>query len=189
LTNGGIFGPKLSGKTTLAVQVSRLHWIRHRMRSLVLDPWLTNFGPQAWVTKDEDAFWRATWSAKEGSLVIVDESTRMIARNQDLIPVFTELRHKHHKLLVIGHDGVNLLPIMRAQIDTLYLFRSTKKAATIWAENFTQDGLLEAMQLGQHEFLFTVSYGRPRRFRLQLPAPQPSQRLPNGVDNDGARVL
>lgn len=165
MESAGIFGPKLSGKTTLAMVLSRQYWRECKIRSLVLDINNDRWGPQAWVTTDEKKFWRAVW-ASEHSLVIVDEAAETINRDDQLIPVFTRLRHLHHKLIVIGHSGVNLLPIMRDQLDTLYLFRQSKRAAALWAESMTQDGFSEAVILGQFEFLYGEKFRAPIKRKL-----------------------
>jgi molybdopterin-guanine dinucleotide biosynthesis protein len=168
MTSGGIFGPKLSGKTTLAKQISVEYWRRYKIRSLVLDLNAENWGSQAMMTTDETAFWQWVWKSHD-SLIIVDEGTETIARDKTLIPIFTRLRHLRHKLLVIGHHGMNLLPIMREQLDTLYLFRQSHDAADLWAKTFTQDDLLAATRLQQYEFLHTTLYGKVRKYRLTLP--------------------
>lgn len=167
MTNGGIFGPKLSGKSTLAMKLSRGYFEKAKMRSLVLDPHLDSWGEQAFVTADEELFWANVWKTK-GSLIIVDEAAATIKRSRDLIPVFTKLRHNHHKLIVIGHSGVDLLPTMRQQIDTLYLFRQSKKAADIWSEVMTEPSLEQAVTLNQYEFLFHEMYKKPSKRKLKL---------------------
>lgn len=169
MESAGVFGPKLSGKTTLAKHLSRLYWTRQRRRSLVLDPNLEDWGPHAWVTKDEAKFWEIVWKEPATpSLVIVEESTEMIARNEELTPVFTRLRHLHHKLIVIGHNGTTLLPIMREQIDTLYLFRMAPRPAKMWAEDMTQPGFEESVNLEQYEFLYGQRYVAPVKRKLDL---------------------
>src|SRR5260221_2064355 len=166
MVSGGIFGPKLSGKTTLAIALSKEYWRKSKMRSLVLDPHCEGWGEQAYVTTNEDEFWPNVWKTTN-SLVIVEEAAATIRRERDLVPVFTRLRHNHHKLLIIGHSGMDLLPVMRQQLDTLYLFRQPVSAAKVWAETFTQDGLLQAVSLQQFEFLYTVLYGTPKQLRLK----------------------
>lgn len=169
MESAGIFGPKLSGKTTLAKELSRQHWVRAQRRSLVLDPNLEDWGPQAWVTDDEEKFWSVVWRADgKPSLVIVEEATETINRDKGLTRVFTRLRHLHHKLIVIGHHGSNLLPIMRDQFDTLYLFRQSEKSAKDWAETMTQPGFEAAKELPQHEFLFGEKFKAPVRRKLDL---------------------
>ncbi len=151
MTRGGIFGPSLAGKTTLAKYLSREYWQKCKMRTLVLDPTNDDWGQQAMVFTDDAKFWDAVWKT-QNCLVIADEASETINRDKELIPVFTRLRHHHHKLIVIGHSGVNLLPIMRQQIDTLYLFRQSRKACLIWCEDFIEDGFADAYTLKQYEF-------------------------------------
>jgi hypothetical protein len=158
----GIFGPSLSGKTFLAKYLSKMLWERHGIRSVVLDPIGDDWGPHAIVfTADkEEEFWAFVWS-HTGYAVFVDEGTEMIGRDKELIPVFTRIRHQGHKLFVIGHRGSSLLPIMRDQISTLFLFRQTKKACEIWAEQFVNDQIFKAMELDEYEFLW-VEISKPK---------------------------
>lgn len=167
MTSGGIFGPKLSGKTTLAMALSKEYWRANQIRTIVLDLNNEVWGEQAFVSTDESQFWSMVWKG-QGMLIIVEESAETINRDKKLIPVFTRLRHHKHKLLVIGHSGVNLLPIMREQLDTLYLFRQPERAAKVWAETFCQPELLQAQQLQQYEFLFTSLYSTPKKTRLKI---------------------
>lgn len=168
MESAGVIGPKLSGKTTLAKELSRQYWNRQARRTLVLDPNLQDWGPQAWVTDDEEKFWRVVWGSKTPSLVIVDESTEMINRDKELIPVFTRLRHLNHKLIVCGHGAYNFLPIMRQQLDTLYLFRQSDYDAEIWARDMTQPGFRDAENLPQYEFLYGTRYLPPVKRKLDL---------------------
>lgn len=175
MESGGIFGPKMSGKTTLAKRVSLEYWQRYKMASLVLDPNNEIWGKQAKVFQDEKVFWESVWGAKQSYLVIVDESTETIARDKTLIPVFTRLRHHHHKLVVIGHHGMNLLPIMRDQLDAIYLFRQSLKAAQMWGENFTVPdpatgkNLVDlSTNLNQYEFVHATVYTPPKVYRLKI---------------------
>lgn len=167
MRNAGIFGPKESGKTTLARKLSAEYWQRFKVKSLVLDIFREDWGKQAWVTDSEEKFWPAVWKT-QGCLIIVDEAAETINRDKELIPVFTRLRHNHHRLIVIGHSGVNLLPIMREQLDTLYLFRQGRKAAAMWAEQFTQDDLLSATSLSQYQFIFVRTYSGAKVCKLSL---------------------
>lgn len=168
MVNGGIFGPKLSGKTTLAKTISRkLYESPRQTRTLVLDPLADEWGEQAMVFTDEDKFWKAAWNVND-CLIVCDEAAETIARDKELIPVFTRMRHNRHKLLIIGHSGMSLLPIMREQIDTVYLFRQSEKAAKVWAEVMTNNGLLQATELNQYEFIQHRLYGKPRKLKLKL---------------------
>lgn len=169
MESAGIFGPKLSGKTTLAKELSYLYWVRSNRRSLVLDPNLEDWGPQAWVTADEEKFWNTVWRENgKPSLVIVEEAAETINRDKGLTSVFTRLRHLKHKLIVIGHSGENLLPIMRQQLDTLYLFRQSPDDAERWARSMTQEGFLAAAELEQFEFLYGERFKAPVKRKLDL---------------------
>jgi hypothetical protein len=166
MTNGGIFGPKLSGKTTLAKALSRQFWQREQRRSLVLDIHEEIWGDQALVFSDEKKFWDAVWNV-QNCLVIVEEAATTIRRERTLVPVFTRLRHNNHKLLVVGHSGMDLLPVMRQQLDVIFLFRQPEEAAKVWSSNFAHKGLLQAMELKQYEFIRHQSYGEPQRMILK----------------------
>lgn len=159
-----IFGPGLSGKTVLARYFSRIAFLKRNRRTLVLDPVQSEWGEQAETfdaTREED-FWRMVWSTKD-KLVIVDESTEMINRRTDLIPAFTRIRHNRHKLLIVGHRGsVTLLPIMRDQMSSLYLFRQTDKACEVWAEQFVDERIYQATKLKQYQFLWAELWGDVR---------------------------
>lgn len=165
MTNGGIFGPKLSGKTTLARCLSVEYWRKYRIRTLVLDPHLESWGDQAWATADEEKFWTAVWKSHH-SLIIVEEAAATIRRERELVPVFTRMRHCNHKLLVIGHSGSDLLPVMRQQLDVIYLFRQPESAAKIWAETFAEKRLMTATELEQFEFLRCPLFHKPVKLKL-----------------------
>jgi hypothetical protein len=167
---GGIFGLSLSGKTTLAKAISYQYWIQKRIPSLVLDPFRTRWGDHAWVTNDEEWFWKEVWQRRD-SLVIVDDASATIAADKELVPVFTMLRHNHHRLLIIGHHGNNLLPAMRQEFDTLFLFRQGAGSAEMWAENNADKRIRECTSLNKYEFLEIRSYGGVEKRKLTLGAP------------------
>ena len=173
MINGGIFGPKLSGKTTLAKALSRQYWQQQKIKTIVLDINGDVWGEHATATEDETIFWEVVWKARN-CLVIVDEAAATIRREKTLIPAFTRMRHCQHKLIVIGHSGMDLLPVMRQQLDTLYLFRQPKSSAQVWAEVMTEDGLLESVNLKQYEFIRHELYGTPQRQKLTLPKVSPA---------------
>ena len=138
------------------------------MNTLVLDPNNdADWGPHSRVFTDEEQFWSTVWKS-ERCLVIAEEAAETIARNKELIAVFTRLRHRHHILMVIGHSGTNLLPVMRQQIDTLYLFRQGEKASKIWAEDAMEQKLLATVSLNQYEFIYSKRFTEPRKQRLRL---------------------
>ncbi|MDE2020849.1 MAG: hypothetical protein KGJ13_10980 [Patescibacteria group bacterium] len=167
MLRGGIFGPGGSGKTTLAREIGIEYWCREQRRGLVLDPNGEKWGPYFWVTQNEDLYWRTIWKEKE-SLIIVEEAAATIRREQDLKPVFTRLRHRGHKLLVVGHSGSDLLPAMRQQLDCCWLFCQPPPAAKAWAENFPRyyDEVMACWELNRHEFLYVTQWSPPVKGKL-----------------------
>lgn len=171
-TNAGIFGPKLSGKSTLAHTLSRELWLRNKIKTLALDPhpkdW-NKWGAEAKVTNQEEKFWDCVWKSNN-CVVFVEEAATTINRDKGLIEVFTRLRHNDHKLVVIGHSGMSLLPVMREQIDTIFLFRQPMSSCKVWAEVMTNEELLAAKDLKQFEFLQHRLFGKTHKRILPPPA-------------------
>lgn len=168
INRAGIFGPSQSGKTTLAKALSAEYWNAHKIKSLVLDPWLEDWGKHAVVMADEEKFWASVWASTH-CLVIVEEATQTINRDRDLTKVFTAIRHQHHKLIVVGHSGSSLLPVMRQQLETLFLFLQSQKSAQIWVEETACPDLIQATTLGQFEFLHYQRFKPVKRLRLPPP--------------------
>ena len=165
--SGGAFGPKLSGKTTFVKSLSRDYWKGKQIRSLVLDPNCDrDWGPQAWCTADSRQFLKVVWASR-GCLVIMEEAAATIARNKELITMFTRLRHLEHRLLIVGHSGADLLPTMRQQFDTLFLFRQPPSAAEVWAETFADERIMECCTLKKYEILHCKLFEEPRRIILK----------------------
>lgn len=164
----GIFGPGLSGKTTLAKYLSRVYWQKHQIKSIVLDIHREDWGEQAWVTSDPNEFEKMVW-AEKSCAVFIDESSDTIARDKTKTKFFTRIRHAGHKLHVVGHDGSSLLPVQRQQIQTLFLFRLSHDPAAVWADLFGNEKIMEACTLARHEFLWCRFYeGTAERKRLAL---------------------
>ncbi len=163
----GIFGPGLSGKTTLARYLSRHYWNDCAVKSLVMDPNREKWGAQAWVTDDEDKFWPMFWHESRCA-VFIDEAADTIARDRGKSSVFTRGRHRGHKVHVLGHSGGSLLPEMRLQLHTLFLFRQPESAAEVWAELFADRDILDACTLSQYEFLYCRLYQKTERRTLDL---------------------
>ena len=165
----GIFGPGQSGKTTLAKWISNLFWNSKGIRSLVLDPNSEQWGKHAKVfsLEDEERFWFECWRVQSHA-IFVEESADTIKRDRELIPVFTRIRHQGHKLIVSGHDAMDLLPVMRRQISTLYLFRQSEDSAKVWANQFTDKRIFESCKLEQFEFLECHLFGDVKKKTLKI---------------------
>jgi hypothetical protein len=175
----GIIGPSECGKTQLAKSLSVAYWQNFRIRSLVLDPRNSTW-KYAWRTTDENIFWQAVWGSNKpdargntpkpiGDLIIVDEGSSTIARDKDLIPLFNQIRHHKHILMVLCHRATNLLPDMRQELNELFLFIQTPKAVEIWQEEFPDmKGLENALTLNQYEFLHCKKFSTGEKKKLAL---------------------
>jgi molybdopterin-guanine dinucleotide biosynthesis protein len=164
---GAIFGTTLCGKTTLAVELSRQYYKQKKIRTLALDPHRADWGAQAWATQNEEEFWRVVW-ARTGHLVIVEDASLTINRDRDLMQVFTQIRHNKHRLLVVGHSGSDLLPGMRKQLDTLFLFQQDADSVKDWKKIFPKGGVERALSLEKYEFLEVHCFERSEPKRLTV---------------------
>ncbi len=156
----GTFGRSFSGKTFLNKKNSQAYWKLRGIRSLVLDPHMEkDWGPQAWVTNDEEKFWHVVWKKETGCAVWIEEANDSINRDNGKTSLFTRIRHRGHRLHVSGHSGTNLLPKQRQELHVLFLFQQTPKACKDWCETFIDDRIMEASTLNQYEFLHCVLWG------------------------------
>ncbi len=163
----GIFGPGLSGKTTLAKYLSRSYWQRSGVKSIVLDIHREQWGPQAWVT-DNEAEFLAMVRMERSCAVFVEEASQTIRRDKTKGHLFTSIRHRGHRMHVVGHSGASLLPEMREQLQTLYLFRQSPAALEYWAELLSDERIYTAAQLLQYQFLWCRLYYPPEAHVLKL---------------------
>lgn len=160
----GIFGPGQSGKTTL-VKAMVKEFRREGFEAMALDPNGEDWGEGVEVFTDPDTFFAEAWK-RERYILIIEEATETINRDKALTKVFTRIRHRGHKLIVVGHSGTNLLPIMREQIHFLHLFRQSPQAAAIWAETFADERIMLSTTLAQYEFLRCINFGAKDRQHL-----------------------
>lgn len=157
----GIFGPSESGKSTLAKKISQEIFARERRFSIVLSPNDTNITdwqkPHIRFFRDKEKFLQFADSTN-GCVVIVDDASTTIARDDECSNLFTTMRHRNHKLLVIGHAATNLLPQMREQLQRIFLFLQTEDSIKKWEVIFPGQDLMPATRLQQYEFLTVANY-------------------------------
>lgn len=158
-----------SGKTTLARKIAWHFWRQKGQRSIYFDPKhdpARNWWPECGtIFYDESLFWDAAWK-NENLVVVVDEAAVSIARNRDLMSVFTMMNGRHHRLIVVGHSGSDLLPAMRQQIGYLFLFRQAEEAADMWRQQFSDVTIMQSTTLAQYEFLMAARFKQSQRFQL-----------------------
>ena len=171
----GIFGQTLSGKSTLARKLV-LEYEGQGMRAIVLDPHREKWGkhsivfgantPEA-MESEERKFWEMVWASRH-CVIVCEEAAATLRRDRELIPAFTRIRHNFHKLIVCGHGGADLLPTMRNQLGTVFLFQMDEDSAKFWARRFADKELLATQFLNQYEYIQKVSFQRARKRKLSL---------------------
>jgi hypothetical protein len=100
--------------------------------------------------------------------VIVDDGSVTIKRDKDLIPVFTTMRHLHHRLLVVSHDASDFTPTMRRQFDTMFLFRQSPDSAEEWYKVFLDRDIYKCAQLAQYEFVKCRNFAPVEKMKLTV---------------------
>jgi hypothetical protein len=158
----GIFGATLCGKTTLAKALAARYAVQGR-RSICLLAFPDAWGPHCWTTQDPDAFRRKV-QTNTGCAVFIEEAASTINRDRSFMGYFTAIRHGGHRLHVLGHSGTDLLPGMRRQLTTLFLFQQGVKAAAAWAEEFPNPLLVQAAELDPDRYEFIHAGKRPYTF-------------------------
>lgn len=167
MKRGGAFGTTECGKSTLARELSRQYYKLHGIRSLIWDPHVEHWGKHAFVTADFDEFDRMVW-ARRGDLVIIEDASMTVERNRDLTPYFTAIRHQEHRIFVCGHGASDLLPTMRKQLDTLYLFQQDEDSVKDWKKIFPKGGVEAAILLDQYEFLHVRPFVPSQKMKLTV---------------------
>lgn len=142
------------GKTFLCAGLSRGHWRFHGMTSIVFDPWKgeTDWGKQAWVTKDFTEFRRAVANTK-GKAVFWDEGTSTGGRDNDNVDLFTAIRHLHPAFYFVGHRYTAMLPVMRTSITEILIAAADVEDIEPLARVMVDRQVMDAVNLKQYEFL------------------------------------
>ena len=163
-----IIGGSRCGKTTLAIALVAMLWRRHRLRSIVFDPFKRehNWGKTAFVTDDLETFKRAVRGTK-GCAVFWDESTTTLRKtNPEDIAFFTAIRHNHRAFFSIGHDFTVLSPMMRANLSDAYVFRQGENRPAQWSGLFADLDMMQTADLIQREFIHKQPF---KKIVRQLP--------------------
>ena len=172
----GIFGRRLSGKTTLTIHFLATSYAREKRMAVVLDPKMGehNWGNHCYVTNNREK-WLAKWQHPQcrNCNVVWEETSTTLKRDRSFADVFTAKAGAHgHRLIITGHTAASLLPEMRDQITEIFVFRQSLAEAEKWADQFADPRVRElAMSLdyGAREFLHVRMGCEPRKLRLVLP--------------------
>lgn len=166
----GIFGPTRSGKTTLARSLAAEYRAQGRA-VLVCDPLGIAWPAATWQTTSPSAL-MAKAQASRNCCLFIEEASLSIARDRSLSWFFVAAGNPAaggHVTHIIGQDGASLLPAMRQQLATVYLFRCHPDFAGTWARQFAQPEVESlAPTLEKFEFLQVRAFESARRLRLTL---------------------
>jgi molybdopterin-guanine dinucleotide biosynthesis protein len=158
----GVFGSSESGKSTLAIYISQQIFRNEKRPSIVLSPndqdGMTKWGKHARVYRNEKQFWKFALEDTKDCLIIADDASETIAADKELTNVFTSMRHRGHKLLVIGHRFNDLTPKMRGSIQRVFLFKQDPESCDQWSKQFSGADLSPAMYLPQYSCLTVANY-------------------------------
>lgn len=162
-----IMGGSESGKTALAIGLSRGLWSKEKTRTIAFDPFLRihAWGAQAWATDEFPKFEHVVFRLK-GCAAFWDEGTSSGGRDREKVKFFTAVRHNHAFFAFMGHDHTTMLPIMRGSLTDVILFRQSETAAQYWADLFTDKELLRSADLGQYVALHKRAFRPVRELRF-----------------------
>lgn len=160
-------GGSESGKTALAMGLSRGLWTSEKKRSIAFDPFArkNTWGPQARPLDDFLKFEHVVFRVS-GCAVFWDEGTSSGGRDRDKVKFFTAIRHNHAFFAFIGHDFTTMLPIMRSSLTDVILFRQSESAAQYWSDMFTDKDLLRSTDLGQYVALHKRAFKPVRELKF-----------------------
>lgn len=166
----GIFGPTRSGKTTLAQHLAA-EYAKAGRAVLVCDPIGVSWPTAAWQTSSPQAL-LAKAKGSRNCMVFIEEASLSIARDRQMSWLFVAAGNPAaggHVTHIIGQDGASLLPAMRQQLSTVYLFRCHPDLSDVWARQFAQPEIADlAPTLERFEFLQIRAFSPVKKCRLAL---------------------
>lgn len=167
MPHSAFIGMTMSGKTTLGIQTAR-GYQSQGYAVLVCDP-----------KRNPD--WRADWMTSN-LLEFVDvakRSTRCAlfieeAGNFGKIPefewLFTESRNWGHVAHYLSQFHRQVPPIVRGNIEHLYLFTAGKRCVQEFADEFAQPRIVDLVaQLRRHDFVRVSRFEDAKIQRLEMP--------------------
>ena len=153
-----IAGTTESGKTTLAKVLAKEARKRGR-KVLALTPF--GWGPEEadFITSDQNEFLKKYW-ASENCFVFMDEGRQTVGRYNDAMAMTAvQGRHWGHSNFYIVQRFRMLHPDVREQCSQIFLFASATPSAQAAAEEYVNDGLLEAPNLRKGEYIRCLRFG------------------------------
>lgn len=153
MAHGLILGMTESGKTTLAKHL-KAGFSRAGVKSIALNPDnLSQFGAD-YETGNINEFLTAFKNSRSCA-VFIDEAGTFCGQYADsrMIRTGTEGRHYGHSCFYIAQRGNMINKTVREQCRFIYIFRTGRGDAKLWAEEFANSDLLKAAELPAYHFL------------------------------------
>jgi hypothetical protein len=164
MSHVAIMGPTESGKTTLARYLCA-QMKRQGVGTLVCDPLFHEWDAD-WITPSIEKFLAKAKTSRRCALFI-EESGQTVDRGKDYEWLFTTARHWGHKTFISGHAGRQILPIMREQCSTLFLFRCSATVCKGWESEYGPE-IYAATSLEKYQFAKYTRNGNPEIQKLKL---------------------
>ncbi len=156
-----------SGKTFLAMKKAQA-FLDAGFGVLVLEN-ILNKWPCTWQTRCAADFIAAAKRSRRCALFI-DDVGETLHRDPDAEWPFTMARHLGHKTHALAQGATQLLPVLRNQCSTLYLFADTDPdECKFLARKFNAPGLVGASSAPLNTF-FLKARGQPLRGPLKVTA-------------------
>jgi chromosomal replication initiation ATPase DnaA len=157
-----VMGPSMCGKSTLVQTISHEYFLRERRQTIALVPHdksVASWGSHSRIFRDKDQFLDFVKETHD-CLIVVEDASTTIKQDRDCDFLFTTIRHRGHKLIVVGHRATNLTPQMRDGVERLFLFAQNKESIEIWQSIFPQIDFSHTLTLQRYEF-FTCANFQP----------------------------
>ncbi len=157
-----IIGQTGSGKTHCAKATAR-DVLRSGRMTLILhkprEPWPADCA--SWQTDDPDLFLRMYWASRSCDCFMELADAAVSKWDERFHKCFEQGRHEGHRNYYLSQRAAKVHPNIRDNCSSLCLFAVTMNGARVWAEEFNDDTLLEAVKLPPHFFYYKASKYTP----------------------------
>lgn len=182
MPHGAIIGMTTSGKTTLG-KYSAQDFVRQGIRTLILhkprEPWPKD---AVWFQTESPEEYLSVWEQvgtenynkakySRDPRVVSDACFMELADgivdkwDDRFHKCFTQGRHDGHRCFYLSQRAASVHPAIRENCESICLFTVPKKAAQLWAEEFCDDKLLEAVTLPKNAFIYKPNRYSPASIR------------------------
>lgn len=160
MSHAAIIGMTKGGKTTVAVELA--HDFRRRgFHVLVLDRWKQRHWPASFITDSLETFLRVAQRSERCALFV--EESGNFGRDPTFEWIVTQSRQWGHVAHYLSQYHTQVPPIVRANVERLFLFKCGLRGAKEWAEEFARPELVAMVaDLPRHHFILANKYEAPR---------------------------